>query len=467
MKKSINPFLIIVSAVLLGTIALSSCTSNNWPQYRGPESNMITKSKNLPTEWGEDNNVRWTYEIGGEGWSSPIVWENKVIITSCVPVKVAPPPEPQAPPPPPAGNAGQAQQGQNPPTPPPPQEEDKSYLEAVYRWQVACVDLTTGEEVWKQVAFEGNPRTKKHAATTYAGESPVTDGERIYVYFGMTGLFCYDMEGELLWKKDLGAYETQNGWGTGTSPVIFNDVLYVQVDNEQNSFLVALEAESGEQIWKVGRDEKTNYSTPIIWKNSLRTELVLGGYKGRGYDPVTGEVLWELTMAGRYNIPSAVAVKDYLYMGNAGFRDVPSTFFAVEAGAEGDISPAEGESSNESVVWSSQEAPTGNPSPLVYDGLVYLLSSRGGDLSCLDAATGEIIYQEKVDGVGACWASPWAHEDKIYFIDEQGVTSVVKAGREFELLYQNTLDDKFWASVAVTRDAYLLKGVERVYCIGL
>lgn len=458
-RKTPKP-LIRTAVILLSGIALSSCTSNNWPQFRGPDSNMVAKNTNLPDQWGEDTNVRWTYEMDGEGWSSPVVWGDKVFVTSVFPVKVSPPPERQAPPPPPAGGA--AGQGQAPPPP----AEDNSYLEDVYRWQVACVDLETGEELWKQVAFEGNPRTKKHPATNYAGESPVTDGQRLYVYFGMTGLFCYDLEGVLLWKKDLGAYQTLNGWGTGSSPVVHGGVLYVQVDNEQNSFLVAMNSENGEEIWKMARDEKTNYSTPVVWKNSVRTELVTGGKSARGYDPKTGDVLWELAMAGFYNIPSGVVDGDLLIIGNAGFRDTPSTLFAVKAGAEGDITPADGESTGQWVAWSSLDAPTANPSPLIYNGLLYLLGSRGGELSCYEVATGEFIYKEKVENVGACWASPWANNEKIFFYDEKGVTSVVKAGKTFEMLHQNSLEDKFWASVAASKDAWLIKGVEKLYCIG-
>ena len=424
--------LIIATTIFLGAFALLSCTSNNWPQFRGPEFNMIATGKNLPTEWGDDLNVRWTYEVSGDSWSSPVVWGNKVFIASAFPVTVS----------------------------------DSSYLEDVYRWQVACVDLETGDELWKQIAYEGNPRIKKHRATNYAGETPVTDGKRLYVYFGMTGLFCYDLDGELLWKKDMGAYKTLNGWGTGSSPVIYKDVLYVQVDNEEHSYLAALDSGTGEEKWKVDRDEKTNYSTPVIWKNSVRTELVTGGKKVRGYDPETGEVYWELYVAGHYNIPSAVTEKDLLYIGNSGHRDTPSTLFAVNAGAEGDITPKEGAETSSGVLWSNPDAPSGNPSPLLHDGLLYTLTSRGGEFSCIDAFTGEIIYREKVEKVAACWASPWIHEDKIYFIDEKGVTNVIKAGREFELLHQNRLDDKFWASVAVTKDAYLIKGLERLYCIG-
>jgi outer membrane protein assembly factor BamB len=327
------------------------------------------------------------------------------------------------------------------------------------------MDLQTGEILWKQVAKEGSPRSKKHRATNYASETPVTNGKRLYAYFGMTGLYCYDLEGTLIWEKDLGAFKTFNGWGTGSSPVLYKDRLFVQVDNEESSFLLALDAETGEEIWKKEREEKTNYSTPIIWKNSVRTELVTGGKTARSYDPVTGELIWELKIAGHDNIPSAVADQDQLYLGNTRYRNTPGTLFCIRAGAEGDITPAEGETTSEGVVWSNPDAPTANSSPLLYKGLLYLISGRGGELTCINASTGEQIYKEKIENVSACWASPWAHQDKVFFTDEKGVTQVLKAGRTYEWLHQNVLDDKFWASVAASGDAYLMKGTEQIYCI--
>jgi outer membrane protein assembly factor BamB len=470
MKTNACQKLIFPGTLFMLAVLITSCTQN-WPQFRGPNSNMIATAKNLPDTWSPSENIRWSADIDGESWTSPVVWGNKVFFTSAIPVKLAPEPERQAPPPPspPAeagGNAGNGQNPSPPPQTPPDPKEDKSYLEEVYRWEVSCLDLESGEILWTQVAKEGSPGAKKHRATNYASETPVTNGERLYVYFGMNGLYCYDLDGKLLWEKDLGAYFTLNGWGTGSSPVLYKDLLFVQVDNEENSFLVALNAETGEELWKKDREETTNYSTPIIWRNSLRTELVTGGKTARSYDPDTGELIWELKVAGYYNIPSPVAGQDMLYLGNAAYRDTPGTLFCVRAGAEGNISPAEGESTSSGVVWSNPDAPTANPSPLLYEGLLYLLGSRGGEFTCIDAATGEQVYKEKIDNVAACWASPWAYQDKIFLTDEKGVTQVLKAGRDFELLHQNVLDDKIWASVAVTRDAYLMKGTEKIYCIG-
>ena len=461
--------LVILLAIFVAALFLSSCSSN-WPQFRGPENNMVA-SGNLPAEWANDTNVIWTYELTGSGWSSPVVWGNKVFITTSHAEKDTsqtvqePPPPP--PPPPPAEHRDTSGSGQDTPPPPPPPRPpaDTSYLLDTYLWEISCIDLNTGKELWKQVAHKGTPRIKKHAMTNYASETPVTDGKRVYVYFGMTGLFCYDMDGKLLWQKDLGAYETQNGWGTGSSPALYNDIIYVQVDNEVNSFIVALDAGTGEQIWKAGREEKTNYSTPIIWRNSVRTELVVSGKRARSYDLQTGEVLWELNINGEQNIPSPVADKDPLYIGNAGGREATGTLFAVKAGADGDITPSEGELVSDGVEWSIPDAGTGNPSPLLHEGLIYLLASRGGEINCYNASTGESVYKEKVDKVAACWASPWVYKDKIYFIDEKGITHIIKAGETFEILSSNKLDDKFWASVAITRNAYIFKGVERLYCV--
>jgi outer membrane protein assembly factor BamB len=443
-----HSFLISIKALTglgLLVMALSSCAPH-WPQFRGPEQNMIATGKKLPVSWSDSTHIRWTAVLDGESWSSPIVYVNKVFVTSCVPVSVTPPPENQGPPP---------AEG----------EEDMSWQQDVYRWEVSCYDLENGELLWKQVAREGHPRIKKNPATNYAGESPVTDGKYVYVYFGMTGVFCYTLKGEPVWEKDLGAYPTQRGWGTGSSPVLYKDRLFVQVDNEELSFLVALDAENGEEVWKVDRDEKTNYSTPFIWKNNRRTELVTGGKKARSYDPETGELYWELSVEGFYNIPSPVADRDYLYLGNAGFRDTPGTLFCIRAGAQGDITPGKEESTSSGVVWSDADAPTANPSPLLYKGFLYLISSRGGQVYCYNAFNGNPVYEEKVEGVAGCWASPWAQGDRIFFTDEKGVTYSFAAGRTFELLGKNSLDDTFWASVAVAGNEYIMKGVERMFCI--
>ncbi len=462
---------------------------------------MLPAAKNLPEEWSIDKNLKWTYDLDGTGWSSPIVWGNKVFIASTYPEKVNPVPErgPMQGPPPEGGQGGGPQPGQMPPQGqgpqpgqmppqgqglqpgqmlpqgqgpqpgqsvqgPRPEVIDTSYLNEIYRWQVTCIDLTTGKELWKQIAYRGNPKSGKGPQNTYASETPVTDGKKVYVYFGMIGLYCYDMDGKLIWQKDLGSYKTQMGWGTGSSPVLYKDVLYIQVDNEVSSFITAIDAETGNEKWKVAREEKTSYSTPYIWKNKVRTELVTCGKTARSYDPATGTLLWEFKAGSEQTIPSPVGDSDHLYIGNEGGREVKDKLFAVNAKAQGDITPAEGAMTSTGIAWTLPEAGMGNGSPLLYKGLIYLIGGRG-DINVIDATTGEKVYNKRINGIGACWASPWAYNDKIYFLDENGVTRVLKAGREFELLPENKLEGKFWASVAITGDAYLFRGVEKLYCV--
>jgi outer membrane protein assembly factor BamB len=454
MTKKTNIYRVVL-IVCVSILAYSfTQKASDWPQFRGPENNMIATGTNYPTEWNDSLNVKWTIDLTGTGWSSPIVVGDRIYLTSAVLEKAAP--AQQVPPPPPPA----------PGTPPPPKPEDNSYLQEVYRWELTCFDLKSGKELWKQVTHSGNPSIKKHSGSTYACETPVTDGKRVYAYFGMTGVYCYDLDGKLLWQKDLGAFKTLNDWGTGSSPVIYKDVLYIQVDNEENSFMIALDAATGNEKWKVNRDEKTNYSTPVIWKNKLATELVTTGRFARSYDPATGNLIWQLKMGGEMAIPSPVYDSEHIYFGNSGGRDKPGILYSVKAGAKGDITPADSGLVSTGVEWTIREVGISNPSPLLYKGLLYLLSGRGGELTCLDAATGSKVYKEKMEKVGACWDSPWIFNEQIYFYDEKGNTSVFQAGKAFKVVSQtNRIDDKFWASVAIADDAYIFRGVKKLYCV--
>lgn len=448
--KTRNRYL-LNAAIFFGVISLllSSCSNNNWPNFLGPDSNMVLSGQNLPEKWNDSLNIQWNQPIAGESWSSPIVFGDKIFYSSAVLVKEAP----------------KKVEEDNPSSPPEP-KEDNSIREAVYRWQLTCLDVKSGKELWNAISYEGNPRIKKHVGSTYACETPVTDGKYIWVYYGMQGVYCYNMNGELVWKQDPGAYPTANGWGTGSSPVLFNNTLYVLVDNEENSFLIAYNALTGNEKWKVDRDEKTTYSTPVIWQHETENELVTLGSKARSYNPETGDLIWEFKIKSGMAIPSPVFDSKHIYFGNAGGpRDI-GALYCVKAGASGDITPAEGSLTNEYVIWADTLAGTANPSPVLHNGLIYLLSSRGGEIACFDASTGETVYKEKTGKSAACWATPWINNDRLFFYDEKGVTQIIKTGREFEVLGSNTLDDKFWASIAVAGDAYIIKGVEKIYCVG-
>lgn len=436
---------VILLFVIAFTITLFSSfnaeNQTNWPQFRGPNSNQIALEKELPEEWSMQNNLLWKTEIQGRGWSCPIVWGNQVFFTNAVleDPSVLPPAE-------------EGRRLDNPDS-------------AVYNFEVICLDIDTGKEVWKKVAYHGLPRYKTHRDNNYAPETMVTDGRHVYAYFGMTGVYCYDMNGNLVWEKDLGNFAMQSNWGTSSSPLLYNDVLYMQIDNEDNSFLAALDSKTGDEKWRVSREEKSNWGTPIIWKNSRRTELVVQGLKTRSYDPQTGKLFWEIDMGGGRNITSPVADGDMVFVGNEKRRD-GGTLFGIKAGASGDISLKEGESSNEYVIWSVPESGIAMASPLVYNGLIYIVDRNRGQIYCYEASTGKLFYPAtKISGAKDFWASPWIFDDKVYCLDDKGTTHVIQAGREFNELGKNKLDDIFWASTAIAKSSYIFRGEKGIYCI--
>jgi outer membrane protein assembly factor BamB len=364
----------------------------------------------------------------------------------------------------------------------------------VYRWEVYCLDRESGKVLWKQLALEAKPRIAIQQSNTYATETPVTDGERVYAYFGMHGLFCYDMAGKFIWKKDLGSHPTQMGWGPSSSPVLDGERLFVQVDNEEKSFMVALDKKTGDEVWRVSRGERTNWGSPIIWKNKQRTELVApGSQKVRSYDPATGKLLWELGVSGQNNATPVgdderlyVGTKGRGMMGGGGFGgpgglEAPGGgrggfgggggggggggLFAVRAGASGDVSLKEGETSNAGVAWSQSRGGPDNASPLVYQGYVYILRENGGIVSCYDAKTGKEAYRERIPNARAFWASPWAGDGKVFCLDDAGTTHVLQAGPKFKVLGANAVNEMTWSSPAVADGALIVRGVDHLYCI--
>jgi outer membrane protein assembly factor BamB len=480
-----------------------------WPEFRGPRSSGVAADTTLPTEWGPNKNIQWKVTIPGVAWSSPIVWGDKVFVTTAITDNQR---KPQAGGgfggpggfgggrgrggpggfggPPGGGRGGFGRGGFGGGRPP----------NAIYRWEIYCLDRATGNVIWKQLALEGKPRIPIQPSNTYATETPVTDGERIYAYFGMHGLFCYDFAGKLVWKKDLGAYPTSMGHGPASSPVLDGERLFLQIDNEEHSFLVALNAKTGDELWRVSRDERTNHSSPIVWKNKLRTELIACGQRVRSYDPATGKLLWELRMGGQCRA-TPVGDSEMLYVGSGGGPgggmpgfgrggfggDEPpgnepggpggrrprggrgnfggGGFFAVRAGAAGDISLKQGETSNACVAWSQSRNGPEMASPLVYQGYVYVLRQNGGIVTCYDAKTGKQVYRERIPRAAGFWASPWACDGKIFCLDDSGTTHILQAGPVFKVLGKNSIDEMCWSSAAVADGALFLRSVDHLFCI--
>lgn len=306
-----------------------------------------------------------------------------------------------------------------------------------------------------------------HPNNTYASETPVTDGERLIAYFGMTGVYCFDLAGNQLWTKDLGVFPMQFGWGTGSSPLLAGDTVYIQCDNDQASFLVALDVKTGDQRWRVDRDERSNWATPYLWKNKLRTELVTaGGSRMRSYDPKSGELLWEMTGSGR-TATTPVGDDDLLYVDSYDrLTGMSGVLVAIRPGATGDIALPAKETANEHVAWSVPISGGRIASPLLYQGCLYVLDQRGGVVRCLNAATGEQHYRKRVPGAAGFVSSPWAADGHVYCLDQDGRTSVLAAGPELKVDASNELGEMCWGAAGIVGDCILIRTIDRLYCIG-
>jgi outer membrane protein assembly factor BamB len=350
-----------------------------------------------------------------------------------------------------------------PPPPKPPGE--------VYRWEIYCLDAADGKILWKQIAAQHKPTIPKHASNTYASETPVTDGQRVYAYFGMTGLYCYDFAGNLLWSKELGSYPTMMGWGTGSSPALDGERVFVQCDNETKSFLAAFDKKTGKELWRVNREEKSTWGTPFVWKNHQRTELVAAGVKRiRSYDPANGQLLWELgkpgATAGGMSTASATPVADeeLLYTSSGGEWGI-APLFAVRASASGDLTLPRGATSSAGVAWSRPRGGPAMASPLLYDGYLYVLDQGGGFLNCYEVKSGKPVYRERLPGARGFYASPWAYDGKIFCLSEDGRTFVLQAGPEFKVLGKNEIGEMCWATPAAANGSLFLRGRDHLYCI--
>ena len=336
-----------------------------------------------------------------------------------------------------------------------------------YQWKVLCLDAATGDIVWQQTAQQGQPRIPTHPNNTYASETPATDGQRLVAYFGMTGVYGFDLAGKLLWNKDLEAYPMQFGWGTGSSPVLDGDRVFIQCDNDKASFLVALDKNTGDELWRVARDERSNWSTPYVWRNKLRTELVTaGGAEVRSYSLESGDLLWKIEPHGRTAI-TPVGDDRLLYVDSYDrLMGARGSLVAVRAGAAGDVSLKAGETAHAFVAWSTPINSYRVASPLLYRGRLYSLDQQRGIVRCLDASTGAEHYRQRLPGATGFTASPLASDGKIYLVDQNGLTVVVEAGPELHVISQNELNEMCWSSPAVAGDNLLIRTVDALYCIG-
>lgn len=439
--------LLAIGAVLLGTGASRVAAQSHWPQFRGADSRGVAEKARFPHRWSADQNVAWKTDLPGRGWSSPVVWGDRVFLTTVVNTGKGEPPK-----------KGLYFGGDRP-------EPSKE----IHQWKAVCLDLASGKILWERLLHEGQPASPIHLKNSYASETPVTDGESLFCLFGNVGLWRLTLDGEAVWNKQIPARHMRFGWGTAASPLLHQGRLYLINDNEEQSYLEAIDAGTGETIWRVDRDEKSNWATPFIWENEKRTEIVTPGTgQVRSYD-LDGKLLWSLKGMSSITIATPFEANGLLIVSSGYVLDLLKPIYAIRPGAEGDITPGENETSEEFIAWRRPAAAPYNPSTLVLGDRLYVLYDRGF-FACYNAVTGEEVYgQKRIPNGRAFTASPWAAGDKIYCLNEDGVTFVLEAGDEFKILHTCPLaeDDMCMATPAIAGDRLLIRTSQRLYCIAI
>lgn len=410
----------------------------NWPQWRGPKANGVVLYGNPPVEWSETKNIKWKIKIPGKGHATPIIWDNQIFVLTAI-------------------ETDKHAEKQTKPKRRFGMPVNKT--SNIHKFEIFAINRSDGQIIWQRTAREELPHEGTHPTGTWASNSPVTDGKHVYAYFGSRGLYCYDMQGNLKWEKDLGEMKIKLSFGEGSSPVLYNDKIVVNWDHEGQSFIIALDKKTGEEIWKVARDEKTSWATPLIVENNGQPQVITSATnRVRSYDLATGELLWESSGMTRNVIPTPVASNNIVYV-MSGFRG--NALQAINlSSARGDIA------GSKALVWTLDRDTPYTPSPLLYDDILYFLKSNDGTLSCFNATTGEEYYsRQRLTGIGGVYASPIGARGRIYISSRNGSTQVIKHSTQYEILAVNKLDDSFSASPIVVGNELYLRGEKNLYCI--
>ena len=329
----------------------------------------------------------------------------------------------------------------------------------VHQFVLLCLDRQTGKLLWQQTAREEVPHEGyRQGDGSFASTSPITDGQRVFAYFGSRGLYCYDLEGKLQWSQDFGDMRISNGFGEGSSPALYKDTLVVNWDNEGESFVFALDKNTGKTLWKNAREERTSWSTPLVVEHDGKPQVVTDATSRiRSYDLATGKLIWECAGLTRNVIPSPVSADGMLYA-MSGFQG--NALLAIHLGRTGDLT------GTDAIAWSHNKSTPYVPSPLLYGDKLYFFAGNNGSLSCFDLQAGKaLIDAERIDGLQGVYASPVGASGRVYLTGRNGVTVVIKQSDKLEKLATNQLEEKFDASPAVVGKDLFLRGHEHLYCI--
>jgi outer membrane protein assembly factor BamB len=412
--------------------------SGNWPQWRGPFETGAAEPANPPVVFSETKNLKWKTEIPGKGHATPIIWGNQIIVQTAVPTDKKPDP----------GDETQEGGRLGPPS---------SSTDFIQKFEVISVDKNTGKILWETTVREEIPLERTHTLGSWASNSPVTDGEHIYAYFGSRGLYCLDFKGNIIWSRDFGQMEIVMSFGEGSSPTLYKDKIVIVWDDEKASFIAAIDKNTGKDVWRDSRDEKTSWASPLVVEVNGKPQVITAATgKVRSYDLETGTIVWECTGLTHNVIPNPVSANGMVYV-MSGYRG--TALLAIDlAKAKGDIT------GTDAIVWKSDKNTPYTPSPVLMDGKLYFLKANNGALSCLDARDGHVFYSvQKLEGIVNIYSSPTGAGGHLYIAGD-GVVDVVKAGPEFVLESSNKLDDTFHASPVVIGNDLFLRGFKSLYC---
>jgi len=424
----------------------------NWHHWRGPHVTGAAVNANPPTTWSETENIRWKVRIPGMGHATPIIWEDKIYIQTAIKgekpeVKEEVEEEKSADFNPFSGFLPQERERGN----------DRNAVP--YKFNIMALNRSNGDVLWEKTLREVVPHEGIHNTASFASNSPVTDGEHIYAYFGSRGLYCLDMQGNLKWEKDIGQMRKRNTFGEGSCPIIHGNTIVIVQDHEGPSFIVALDKRTGDELWKIDRNERTTWTSPIVVEHGGKAQVIVSATnRSRSYDLETGEVLWECGGMTGNVIPTPIAADGFVYL-ISGFRGAALQAVNLE-NAMGDITGSE-----EAITWEHDRNTPYVPSPLLHGDILYFLN-RDNIISAINSKTGVLLFgPNRLDGIRGLYASIVGAADRVYVASRNGAVAVIQHGPEFEVLATNRLEDSFNASPAIVGSELYLRGTEYLYCI--
>ena len=410
---------------------------NQWPQWRGPLGCGVAPRGDPPLHWGENQNIRWKISIPGKGHSTPVIWGDRIFITTAIPFGETLTPH--------AAHSDGA--------------HDNEPAVKKYEFVVLAINRQDGAILWRRTVCQQRPHESSHLSGSWASNSPVTDGVQLIASFGSRGVYSLDFSGALLWARDFGGMQIKHGHGEGSSPALYGDTVIINWDHEGQSFVVALDKRTGKQRWKVDREEVTSWSSPLIVEHDGRPQVIVAATnRVRGYDLRSGQVIWECGGLSGNVVASPVAGDGFVYVGSSYETRV---MLAIRLSAAlGDIS------GSDAVVWKHEHNTPYVPSPLLFDDELYYLKHYQGILTCVRGSTGSVLFgPQRLPGISNVYASPVGAADRVYIVDRDGSTVVLARGAPFRVLARNQLDDSFSASPAIVGRELYLRGEQFLYSI--